>query len=64
MVLRPSSVPRKAFMSALGSHTLFVSAETLGELEVVLLRLKFDAHTSSAERAAFFLPDTSRKQRF
>ena len=51
-------------MSALGNHTLFVSAETLGELEVVLLRLKFDAHTNSAERAAFFLPDTSRKQRF
>ena len=52
--LGPSSVQRQPFMSALGSHTLFVSAETLGELEVVLLRLKFDAHTSSVERAAFF----------
>ena len=41
-------------MSALGSHTLFVSAETLGELEVVLLRLKFDAYASYAERAIFF----------
>ena len=40
-------------MSALGSHTLFVSPETLGELEVVLLRAKFDAYASPTERAAF-----------
>ena len=41
-------------MSALGSHTLFVSPETLDELEGVLLRPKFDAYASPTERAAFF----------
>jgi putative PIN family toxin of toxin-antitoxin system len=53
-VLRPSSVPRQAFMSALGSHTLYVSPETLDELEGVLLRPEFDAYALPAERAAFF----------
>ena len=41
-------------MSALGSHTLFVSPATLAELEGVLLRAKFDAYASPTERAAFF----------
>ena len=53
-VLRPSSVPRQAFMSALGSHTLFVLPATLDELEGVLLRPKFDAYASPTERATFF----------
>ncbi|MGB4114909.1 MAG: putative toxin-antitoxin system toxin component, PIN family [Polaromonas sp.] len=53
-VLRPSSVPRQAFMSALGSHTLYVSPETLGELKGVLLRPKFDTYASPTERAEFF----------
>ena len=53
-VLRPLSVPRQAFISALGSHTLFVSPETLDELEKVLLRPKFDAYASTAERGTFF----------
>ncbi len=53
-VLRPSSVPRQAFMLALGSHSLFVSSETLDELAKVLLRPKFDAYASTAERATFF----------
>lgn len=53
-VLRPSSVPRQAFMSALGSHTFYVSPETLGELEGVLLRPKFDTYASPTTRAAFF----------
>ncbi len=48
------SVPHQAFMSAVGSHTLFVSPETLDELEKVLLRPKFDAYASTAERATFF----------
>ena len=47
-------MPRQAFISALGSHTLFVSPETLDELEKVLLRPKFDAYASTAERATFF----------
>ena len=41
-------------MSALGSHTLFVSPATLDDLEGVLLRPKFDAYASPTERAAFF----------
>ena len=41
-------------MSAVGSHTFFVSPETLDELEKVVFRPKFDAHASSAERATFF----------
>ncbi len=53
-VLRPSSIPRQAFMSALGRYTLFVSPATLDELEGVLLRPKFDAYASPTERAAFF----------
>ena len=71
-VLRPSSVPRQAFISALGSHTLFVSPETIAELEQVLRRPKFDAYAALAERAAFFakysqetrlvIPDTQSVQ--
>lgn len=53
-VLRPLSVPRQAFISALGNHTLFVSPETLDELEGVLCRPKFDVYASPAERSAFF----------
>jgi uncharacterized protein len=53
-VLRPSSVPRQAFMLALGRCTLFVSPATLDELQGVLLRTKFDAYASRTERAAFF----------
>ena len=41
-------------MSALGSHTLFVSPATLGELERVMLRPKFDAYASPTKRVAFF----------
>ena len=41
-------------MSAQGSHTLFVSPQTLDELERVLQRPKFDAYAMPAERAAFF----------
>lgn len=41
-------------MSALGSHTLYVSPETLGELKGVLLRPKFDTYASPTERAEFF----------
>lgn len=52
-MLRPSSVPRQAFVSALGSHTLFVSPETIAELGQVLRRPKFDAYAAPAERATF-----------
>ena len=41
-------------MVAFGSHTLFVSPETLDELGEVLLRLKLDAYASTAESATLF----------
>ncbi|MFN5348728.1 MAG: putative toxin-antitoxin system toxin component, PIN family [Polaromonas sp.] len=53
-VLRPSSIPRQAFASALARYTLFVSPATLDELQAVLIRPKFDAYASPTERAAFF----------
>ena len=53
-VLRPLSIPRQAFVSALGRYTLFVSPATLDELQAVLIRPKFDAYASPTERAAFF----------
>ena len=71
-VLRPGSVPRRAFTSALGNHSLYVSQETLAELEGVLSRPKFDAYASPAERMTFFAryqqettlltPDTQSEQ--
>ena len=54
-VLRPASVPRQAFILALGNHSLFISPETLDELGKVLLRLKFDAYASTAESATLFV---------
>ena len=53
-MLRPLSIPRQAFVSALGRYTLFVSPATLDELQAVLIRPKFDAYASPTERAAFF----------
>lgn len=41
-------------MSALGNHSLYVSQETLDELQGVLRRPKFDAYASPTERMAFF----------
>ena len=52
--VRPASVPRQAFIWALGNHSLFISPETLDGLGKVLLRLKFDAHVSAAEGATCF----------
>ena len=53
-MLRPLSIPRQAFVTALGRYTLFVSPATLDELQAVLIRPKFDAYASPTERAAFF----------
>ena len=53
-LLRPLSIPRQAFVTALGRCSLFVSPATLDELQAVLIRPKFDAYASPTERAAFF----------
>jgi putative PIN family toxin of toxin-antitoxin system len=53
-MLRPLSIPRQAFVSALGRCSVFVSPATFDELQAVLIRPKFDAYASPTERAAFF----------
>jgi uncharacterized protein len=50
----PSSVPAQAFQHALLTATLIVSAETLAELEDVLLRSKFDSYLRLQTRLSFF----------
>lgn len=52
-VLRPDSVPRQAFMLAVGAHELCVSVATLQELQTVLQRPKFDAYAAPQERQEF-----------
>ena len=47
-ILRPDSVPRRAFMAAVRTCELCVSLETLAELREVLQRPKFDRYTPSA----------------
>ncbi len=53
-LLLPHSVPRQAFMQALGSATLCVSPATLAELERVLSRKKFDRYLDRESRLDFF----------
>lgn len=53
-ILLPQSVPRQAFMKALGSGTLCASPATLAELERVLLRKKFDRYLDRDSRLDFF----------
>src|SRR5580704_10368380 len=50
----PNSVPAQAFEHALVRAKLIVSAETLAELEDVLLRSKFDAYLRLQTRLSFF----------
>jgi putative PIN family toxin of toxin-antitoxin system len=52
-ILRPSSVPRQAFLLAVGHFDLLISLATLGELREVLHRAKFDRYTPLTERLAF-----------
>jgi putative PIN family toxin of toxin-antitoxin system len=53
-ILLPRSVPRQAFMKALGSGTLCASPATLAELERVLSRKKFDRYLDCDTRLDFF----------
>ncbi len=53
-IMLPQSVPRQAFMKALGSGTLCASPATLAELERVLLRKKFDRYLDHDSRLDFF----------
>jgi putative PIN family toxin of toxin-antitoxin system len=50
----PNSVPAQAFEHALLRAKLIVSAETLAELEDVLLRSKFDSYVRLQTRLSFF----------
>ncbi|MDP2962293.1 MAG: putative toxin-antitoxin system toxin component, PIN family [Sulfurimicrobium sp.] len=52
-ILLPQSVPRYAFMKALGSGTLCASPATLAELEQVLMREKFDRYLDRDSRLDF-----------
>jgi putative PIN family toxin of toxin-antitoxin system len=52
-ILRPSSVPRQAFLLAVGNFDLCISIATLDELREVLYRSKFDRYTPLTERLAF-----------
>ncbi|WP_296447959.1 putative toxin-antitoxin system toxin component, PIN family [Rhodoferax sp. UBA5149] len=53
-VLRPSSVPRQAFLAAVRTHELCVSHATLNELREVLQRPKFDRYAPLQERLDFW----------
>ena len=52
-ILRPNSVPRQAFLLAVGNFDLCISMATLDELREVLYRSKFDRYTPLTERLAF-----------
>ena len=51
--IRPASIPALALEKALLSFEVCASAETLAELETVLLRDKFDRYASREHRRAF-----------
>lgn len=53
-LLLPGSVPNRAVALALQMGQLLVSDETLGELEEVLSRPKFNKYLSTSERRKFF----------
>jgi uncharacterized protein len=53
-VLRPDSVPRQAFLAAVGTRELCASRATLNELHEVLQRSKFDRYASRQERLDFW----------
>ena len=52
-LLVPSSIPAQAVMVAVEKGKLLISAETLGELSVVLSRKKFDKYVSLENRQEF-----------
>ncbi|BAN35253.1 hypothetical protein SCD_n01430 [Sulfuricella denitrificans skB26] len=52
-VLRPQSVPRQAFLTALASATLCASPAALAELEQVLMREKLDRYMDHETRGDF-----------
>lgn len=52
-ILFPFSTPGKAFDIVLVEHKLLMSAETVAELEEVLLRPKFDKYLDDEDRAAY-----------
>ncbi len=52
-VLRPGSVPRQAFLAAVGACDLCVSHATLNELREVLQRPKFDRYAPLQARLDF-----------
>ena len=52
-VLRPSSVPRQAFLAAVRIYELCVSDATLGELNEVMQRPKFDRYVPLQQRLDF-----------
>ena len=51
--IRPLSVPAMALERALLHHEVCASADTLAELETVLMRSKFDRYASIAMHQAF-----------
>lgn len=53
-LLLPESIPAKAFRRAIERGDLVFSLATLGELDEVLRRPKFDRYLSVEERAKFF----------
>ena len=52
-VLLPQSVPRQAFLKAVASGVLCVSPATLAEMELVLMRKKFDRYLDQQTRLNF-----------
>ncbi|HMV18509.1 MAG TPA: putative toxin-antitoxin system toxin component, PIN family [Zoogloea sp.] len=52
-MLRPTSIPRQAFLKAVRQAELCASPATLAELEVVLLRDKFDRYLGREHRLQF-----------
>ena len=59
-VLRPNSIPRRAFLAALDTFSLCVNQATLDELREVLHRPKFDRYASLHERVSFLALVTAR----
>lgn len=53
-VLRPTSIPRQAFLKAIAQAELCASPSTLAELELVLSRDKFDRYLDRDTRMEFF----------
>lgn len=52
-LLKPQSIPRKAFLRAMATTTVCVSSSTLDELEVVLMRDKFNRYLDWESRQDF-----------